>query len=349
MDLDGFKIYAQPALPAVTRFAQLSRDQQRYKNSKKKCNLFVKGFPSHFNEENLRELFQPFGEIESIKIFPSTDNVPTSRAFVCYKTPDSASNARIGRHNYNIDGKLLYVTNYELPEVRRKQQAEAKDRADFFNSRSATQQSIDPSILQRPDTIQLIQQILVYLQRSFNPRQMNNSNYQRPGGNNGGNYRQGPNGNRMNQQPGAPGGYNNRGPRGPINQTVPQAMPPMSAPQAAFQQVAAPQVVINTAGMEGPSAPLPNIDPMIANYNQKGFSLLPAIVPENPNIKRFVGEFIYEYVEKFVGEERAPKITGMLIDLPLPEIKGYLFDFTKLYGKIGEAVAILSQLAAQGQ
>jgi hypothetical protein len=54
------------------------------------------------------------------------------------------------------------VTNYELPEIRRKQQAEAKDKADFYNQRKqfATNQ-IDPNLLQKPDTIQLIQQILV--------------------------------------------------------------------------------------------------------------------------------------------------------------------------------------------
>jgi len=32
------------------------------------------------------------------------------------------------------------------------------------------------------------------------------------------------------------------------------------------------------------------------------------------------GEFIYEYVEKFVGETLTPKVTGMLIDLPIEEI-----------------------------
>jgi len=37
-----------------------------------------------------------------------------------------------------------------------------------------------------------------------------------------------------------------------------------------------------------------------------------------------VGEIIYEYVEKFAGEDKAPKITGMLIDLPIEEIHGYL-------------------------
>jgi Poly-adenylate binding protein, unique domain len=41
-----------------------------------------------------------------------------------------------------------------------------------------------------------------------------------------------------------------------------------------------------------------------------------------------VGEFIYTYVEKFVGEAMAGKITGMLLDLPLEEIKKFLYDFT---------------------
>jgi hypothetical protein len=92
----------------------------------------------------------------------------------------------------------------------------------------------------------------------------------------------------------------------------------------------------------GPQAPLPSADLMINSYNQKGFGYLPAVVPENTNYKPIVGEFIYEYVEKFVGEQRAPKITGMLIDLPIEEIKGYLYDFAKLYQKIGDAVNLLN-------
>jgi hypothetical protein len=63
--------------------------------------------------------------------------------------------------------------------------------------------------------------------------------------------------------------------------------------------------------------------------------LIPAVAPQNPNLKEMVGTFIYDYVEKFVGESSAPKVTGMLIDMPLNEIKEYLYDFTKLYQKIG--------------
>lgn len=58
-----------------------------------------------------------------------------------------------------------------------------------------------------------------------------------------------------------------------------------------------------------------------------------------------VGEVIYEFVEKISGEDRAPKITGMLIDLPLEEIVGYLKDYNKLEEKVVEASNLL---ASQG-
>ena len=57
-----------------------------------------------------------------------------------------------------------------------------------------------------------------------------------------------------------------------------------------------------------------------------------------------IGNFIYDFVEKFVGEERAPKITGMLIDLPHAEIKAYLYDFTKLYQNIEAALKKLGYI-----
>ena len=59
-----------------------------------------------------------------------------------------------------------------------------------------------------------------------------------------------------------------------------------------------------------------------------------------------MGEYIYEYVERFVGEEKAPRITGMLIDIPyiqIQEIKDYLYDFNKLKQKVHEALTLLNQ------
>ena len=62
--------------------------------------------------------------------------------------------------------------------------------------------------------------------------------------------------------------------------------------------------------------------------------MLPNINPENTHLRNYVGEFIYEYVEYTIGEEQAPKITGMIIDLPCTDIKSFLYDFYVLYRKI---------------
>jgi polyadenylate-binding protein len=133
-EIEGHKLYVQPAIPLDQRQAQVQREQQRFKNSKKKCNLFVKGFPPTWTDENLKNLFSAHGEIESVKMIAAQDGQPSQRAFVCFKSPDSAAQARAQLHTSQpIEGKVLYVTNYELPEIRRKQQTDAKDKADFMN------------------------------------------------------------------------------------------------------------------------------------------------------------------------------------------------------------------------
>jgi hypothetical protein len=66
----------------------------------------------------------------------------------------------------------------------------------------------------------------------------------------------------------------------------------------------------------------------------QGTLLVSAVVPENPIYKDQVGEFIYDLVEKLVGEDTAPKLTGMLIDLPLDDIKLYLADYKIFESKV---------------
>lgn len=62
--------------------------------------------------------------------------------------------------------------------------------------------------------------------------------------------------------------------------------------------------------------------------------MIPGVDKNNPNYKAQVGEIIYEYVEKISDETHAPKITGMLIDLPLEDIKAYLSNFNILEEKV---------------
>ena len=55
--------------------------------------------------------------------------------------------------------------------------------------------------------------------------------------------------------------------------------------------------------------------------------ILGAVNELNPNYKQTVGGAIFESVQKTVGGEYAPKVTGMLIDLPVPEIQKYMVSF----------------------
>jgi hypothetical protein len=48
--------------------------------------------------------------------------------------------------------------------------------------------------------------------------------------------------------------------------------------------------------------------------------LYAAITEVNPTYRQTVGSCIFEFVTKLVGPQFAPKITGMLIDLPIVEI-----------------------------
>jgi RNA recognition motif-containing protein len=74
------------------REAEKKREQLRFKNSKKRCNLYVKNFPPTTTEAELRQYFEKYGEIESVKVFPKEGDA--LYAFVCYKSPDHAAMAK---------------------------------------------------------------------------------------------------------------------------------------------------------------------------------------------------------------------------------------------------------------
>lgn len=80
-----------------------------------------------------------------------------------------------------------------------------KDKTDFMNFRKQSAPvNIDPALLQRPESLHLIQYILMLLQKSLNGRvpQFNNNRQGGPMNYNGPNPR--------NQRTGSQNGYNNR-------------------------------------------------------------------------------------------------------------------------------------------
>merc|ERR1719329_495656 len=50
---------------------------------------------------------------------------------------------------------------------------------------------------------------------------------------------------------------------------------------------------------------------------------------------------IFEFVKKFAGAPNCPKITGMMIDLPIPEIKQYLSSYELFKLRVHQACNLL--------
>ena len=89
---------------------------------------------------------------------------------------------------------------------------------------------------------------------------------------------------------------------------------------------------------------------MCEEFYRATSTILAAVTPANPSVKTHVGQIIFSFVVKLVGQEKAPKVTGMLIDLSIPEMLKYLQHFDLFVGNINQAQNLLNQQeAAQTQ
>lgn len=127
-EFEGKPLYVKPALKKHEREKELQHETLKYKNSKKRCNLFVKNFTAETTEEDLKNLFQPFGEIESLKLFSQKDN-KMPFAFVCFKTPDTAS--QVKNAQLTLSGRPLYINHYEMKQQRDLLNESNKDKQDW--------------------------------------------------------------------------------------------------------------------------------------------------------------------------------------------------------------------------
>lgn len=68
-EFDGKILYVSAADKKSDREKQIALETLKFKNSKKRCNLYVKNISPETTEDDLRNLFSVFGEIESLKFF----------------------------------------------------------------------------------------------------------------------------------------------------------------------------------------------------------------------------------------------------------------------------------------
>ena len=69
--------------------------------------------------------------------------------------------------------------------------------------------------------------------------------------------------------------------------------------------------------------------------------ILPSCTERNPLLKEQVGQAIFEHVSFLVPHERAPKVTGMLIEIPVDQIRAYMMDYNVFKARVHEANTLI--------
>lgn len=159
------KLYVRPAMKKSDRFVEKIKETIKYKNSKKRCNLYVKNFPANWTQENLTDLFKQCGEIENIRL--DKGKTGNAYAFICYKQPDAAATAKQTLSNQTYGDKVLIINHYEIKELRKIQLEEAKDKADFQQYKTKQTGGFQwNDLTSQPHLTQIIQQLLALIQQN---------------------------------------------------------------------------------------------------------------------------------------------------------------------------------------
>lgn len=163
------KLYIRNFLNKQERQKEKFIETIRYKNSKKRCNLYVKNFPATWTETELKNLFQQYGEIEKVRL--EQTQTKNTFAFVCFKKPDACSLAKQSLHGSTYEGKGLIINHYEIKEIRDLQLEEIRDKRDWEKyvaiSGGAFQWN---SINNQPNLTHIIQQLLQLMQQNQGDR-----------------------------------------------------------------------------------------------------------------------------------------------------------------------------------
>ncbi|XP_057465659.1 polyadenylate-binding protein 8-like [Actinidia eriantha] len=82
-------------------------------------NLYVKNLDDSVGDDDLKELFSPFGTITSCKVMRDPNGISKGSGFVAYSTPEEASRALLEMNGKMVASKPLYVAHAQRKEDRR--------------------------------------------------------------------------------------------------------------------------------------------------------------------------------------------------------------------------------------
>jgi polyadenylate-binding protein len=125
MDLGGKKLECCRHMSKPERLQQIQIETEKWRRHNYEKyngrNLYVRGFDELVVDDDLKELFGQYGEIESVRIMRDEDNNSRKFGFVCFADVASADKAVRDSALVTLGGKSIFVAR-ALPRTERKKQ-----------------------------------------------------------------------------------------------------------------------------------------------------------------------------------------------------------------------------------
>lgn len=351
MDYHGQKLFVARAQKKSEREEELRRSYEAAKNEKlaksEGVNLYLKNIPEEYDDEQLRELFAPYGTITSCKIMKATSGVSRGFGFVCYSAPDEANKAVAEMNGKMMDNKPLYVALAQRKDARRQQlEAQIMQRNQLRLQQQAASTGGMPGYPGQP---------MYYPQPGFvGQASAAGGMMQRPRYAPNGMMPQGmpmasPYGQGPGQFPGGmipPQGYRPR-PRGAPGVAPPNGVRPgMVNGMAGGAPRPGQPMMGQVAGRGMPSAGGRPGRPQISPSMQPALTAAALANAGPEEQKQMLGEAIYPKIAAS-HSDLAGKLTGMILELPVSELLHLLEDSEALDAKVSEAMDVLQEFERQ--
>jgi len=146
MLLNDKKVYVGKFIPRKEREKELGEKAKLF------TNVYVKNFGEDFDDEKLKELFEPFGKITSYKVMSKEDGKSKGFGFVAFETTKAAEAAVQALNGKDMgDNKILYVARAQKKaerqqELKRKFEELKKKRQESVHGFNLYVKNLDDSV-----------------------------------------------------------------------------------------------------------------------------------------------------------------------------------------------------------
>lgn len=103
MLLFGKKVFVGRFVPRKEREIELGEKAKRF------TNVYIKNFPESLTDDDLKEMFEKYGKISSLKLMKNDDEKNKGFGFVSFDDPEAAMSAVDELNGKEVNGKVIYV------------------------------------------------------------------------------------------------------------------------------------------------------------------------------------------------------------------------------------------------